>query len=150
MTLLLVVWRVVLGFFQLSFLCKILNALQWSVAHVWWQFEGIFFALSFYNWHVPTSVNCEFLLFCMSVQVADLGWTHSKNKYQKKPLEITILLMSLTSWKCFKLMKMVWYYRKNCNLLLLRLFFLTSFLCFSFTWMEEPHLFLFGFFLNII
>lgn len=66
--------------------------------------------------------NCEFLLFFVSVQVADLGWTHSKHRYQKKPLKI-IILMSLTSCKCFKLMKMAWYYRKNCNLLLLRSFF---------------------------
>lgn len=127
MTLLLVVWWVVCGFLcQLSFFCKVLNALKWSVAHICWQFEGIVFALSLYNWHVQTSVlnsNYEFLLFCMSVRVADLGWTHSKNKYQKSHLKLLFSLMSLTSWKYFKLMKMVWYYRKNCNLLLLGFFF---------------------------
>lgn len=127
MTLLVVVWQVVCGFLcQLSFFCKVLNALQRSVAHVYWQFEGIVFALSLCNWHVQMSVlnrNYEFLLFCMSVQVADLGWTHSKHKYQKSHLKLLFLLMSLTSWKYVKLMKVVWYYRKNCNLLLLGFFF---------------------------
>lgn len=101
MTLLLVVWQVVCGFLcQLSFFCKVLNALQWSVAHVCSQFEGIVFALSLYNWHVQMSVlnsSYQFLLFCLSVRVADLGWTHSKNKYQKSHLKLLFLLMSLTS-----------------------------------------------------
>lgn len=35
--------------------------------------------------------NYEFLLFCMSVQVADLGWTHQK-QISEKPLEITIFV----------------------------------------------------------
>lgn len=63
MTLLVVVWRVVCGVLcQLSFFCKVLNALQWSVAHVYWQFEGIVFALSY----VAGMFKCLFLIEIMN------------------------------------------------------------------------------------
>lgn len=83
----------------------------------------------------------------MSVQVADVGWAQSKKKNKNEATEITVLLMSLTFLRYYKLMKMVWYYRENCNLLLLR-FFLISMLFFIFVLVlfeKNHHTFIVGF-----